>query len=190
MQPQDLEGPIAVSQKGVGFFDDGKSKESIEIQPANLKGALHRDTVKIKVLPHPRFNRRQGEVTEIVHRSKSAFVGVAKKIGDNLELVPDDKRCYLPIIIKKEASAEVLIGSLVRSADSANTTCSPLGTSAPAYEGKKVFVKISKWFSDHAEGELAEIIGEPGIHETEIAIVLDGGSRTNIPLKSSAKRKK
>ena len=105
MQPQTLEGPVAVSQKGVGFFDDGKSKESIEIQPAALKGALHRDTVKIKILPHPHFNRRQGEVVEIVHRSKSAFVGVAKHIGDNLELIPDDKRCYLPIIIKGASEA-------------------------------------------------------------------------------------
>jgi len=161
MQTQTLEGPLAVSQKGVGFFDDGKSKESIEIQPAALKGALHRDTVKIKILPHPRFNRRQGEVVEIVHRSKSAFVGVAKHIGDNLELIPDDKRCYLPILIK--ASAEV--------------------PSASTCEGKKVFVKITKWLPDHAEGNLTEIIGEPGIHETEMrAIVLERGFAYEYPI--------
>ena len=161
MQTQTLEGPLAVSQKGIGFFDDGKSKESIEIQPAALKGALHRDTVKIKILPHPRFNRRQGEVVEIVHRSKSAFVGVAKHIGDNLELIPDDKRCYLPILIK--ASAEV--------------------PSASTCEGKKVFVKITKWLPDHAEGNLTEIIGEPGIHETEMrAIVLERGFAYEYPI--------
>ena len=158
MQPQNLEGPIAVSQKGVGFFDDGKSKESIEIQPAELKGALHRDTVKIKILPHPRFNRRQGEVVEIVHRSKSAFVGVARKVGDNLELVPDDKRCYLPIVIAK-ADAGI------------------------AKDGEKIFVKIKKWHTDHADGVVSEVIGEPGVHETEMrAIVLERGFAYDYPV--------
>ena len=153
-----LEGPVAVSQKGIGFFDDGKSKESIEIQPAELKGALHRDTVKIKILPHPRFNRRQGEVVEIVHRSKSAFVGVARKVGDNLELVPDDKRCYLPIVIAK-ADAGI------------------------AKDGEKIFVKIKKWHTDHADGVVSEVIGEPGVHETEMrAIVLERGFAYDYPV--------
>ena len=187
MHEQTLEGVIAVSQKGIGFFDDGKSKDSIEIEPKYLKGALHRDTVKIKVLSQPRFNRRQGEVLEIVKRSKSAFVGVAKMIEGKLELVPDDNRCYLPIIIKeasaKAASAEREIGSLVRSADSAPTTRSPISLSASPFENKKVFVKISKWFTDHLEGEVAEIIGEPGIHETEMrAIVLERGFAYDYPV--------
>ncbi len=178
MQTQTLEGPLAVSQKGIGFFDDGKSKESIEIQPSALKGALHRDTVKIKALPHPRFNRRQGEVVEIVHRSKSAFVGVAKKVGENLELIPDDKRCYLPIIIKGAEEAgrgERVVG--------AKRTSEPRPASEATIENKKVFVKISKWFSDHAEGKLAEVIGEPGIHETEMrAIVLERGFAYEYPV--------
>ncbi len=55
--------------------------------------------------------------------------------------------------------------------------------SAPACEGKKVFVKITKWFSDHAEGVLSEIIGEPGIHETEMrAIVLERGFAYEYPV--------
>lgn len=158
MQPQYLEGSIAVSQKGVGFFDDGKSKESIEIQPAELKGALHRDTVKIKILPHPRFNRRQGEVIEIIHRSKSAFVGVARKVGDNIELVPDDKRCYLPIVIAK-ADAGI------------------------AKDGDKIFVKIKEWKKDGATGVVSEVIGEPGLHETEMrAIVLERGFAYDYPI--------
>ena len=158
MQPQTLEGPIAVSQKGVGYFDDGKSKESIEIQPSALKGALHRDTVKIKILPHPRFNRRQGEVVEIIHRSKSAFVGVAKKVGENLELIADDKRCYLPIVISKTDAGA-------------------------ARDGEKIFVKIKEWKKDSAEGVVAEVIGMPGIHETEMrAIVLERGFAYEYPV--------
>jgi ribonuclease R len=158
MQPQTLEGPIAVSQKGIGFFDDGKSKESIEIQPSVLKTALHRDTVKIKVLAQPRFNRRQGEVVEIVHRAKSAFVGVAKRIGENLELIPDDKRCYLPIVIAE-------------------------GYAHNAKDGEKIFVKIKEWKADHAIGEVVEVIGMPGIHETEMrAIVLERGFAYEYPV--------
>ncbi|HUD04348.1 MAG TPA: ribonuclease R [Candidatus Paceibacterota bacterium] len=151
------EGTIAVSQKGIGYFDHPDFDQSIEIQPENMHSALHGDTVKIKILPEPRWNKKQGEILEVTHRAKIAFVGVLKKDGENFTLVPDDKRCYLPIIVTPQSAG-----------------------SAKASE--KVFVKITKWTDKNAEGAVAEVIGMPGLHETEMrAIVLDRGFAYDYP---------
>jgi len=162
MSEQYLEGILRVSTKGVGYVtaDGAKRNESIEIDSTLLKTGLPDDRVKVLVYSSPpsiKTGNRTGEIVEILERHKLEFVGVLEAEKDFYYLVPDDKRVYKDILITKDKL------------DGAKT-------------GDKVLVKIIKWDDSKKDplGEVTEVIGLPGAHETEMrAIVLDRGFKTS-----------
>ncbi|MBI2100820.1 MAG: ribonuclease R [Candidatus Vogelbacteria bacterium] len=163
MKEKYLEGTLKVSIKGIGYVgieDNSKIKESIEIDPADLNTGLNGDRVKVLIQPTLKDSgNKSGEIVAIIERKKLEFVGVLEAENDFFYLVPDDKRVYKDILISKDKMAA-------------------------ATAGDKVLVKISKWDDPKKDplGEVLEVIGRPGAHETEMrAIVLDRGFRTGFP---------
>ncbi len=152
--------------KGVGYIDlpleAGKKRserQSIEIDPTFIKTALHGDRVKIMLHPLKVGEPQTGEVVEILERRKMEFVGTLEQADAFIYLVPDDKRVYKDILI----APEKMNG---------------------AKAGQKVLGQIIKWNDPKKDplGEVLEIIGQPGEHETEMrAIVLDRGFKTGFP---------
>ncbi len=121
------------------------------------------DRVKVLVHlappPNHKTENRTGEIVEILERKKLEFVGVLEAENGFFYLVPDDKRVYKDILITKDKMR---------------------GAGA----GDKVLARISKWDDPKKDplGEVLEVIGRPGLHETEMkAIVLDRGFRTGFP---------
>ncbi len=154
-----LEGTIRVTGKGVGYFADPNGGDDYEIQPENNKTALNRDRVKIEVLGHEVYGRKQAKVIEIVERSKTAFVGTLEKDGQNFFLVPDDKRMYRDIFIPGDK----------------------VGKGEP---GDKVQTKITEWedSSKSPKGEVMRVIGKAGEHNAEmVGIVLESGFEIDFP---------
>jgi len=91
-----LEGTIKVTGKGAGYFTNpADATNDFEVQPENIGTALNNDTVKVEVLEHEVYGRKQAKVTEIISRKRTTFVGMF----DGAFVIPDDKKMYRAISI-------------------------------------------------------------------------------------------
>lgn len=152
-----VEGTIRVSAKGVGYVEVDGMKEDIEIDPSFLGTALDKDRVKITLYGKQVGARQGGEVTQILFRNKTKFVGVLLREGGSFFLMPDDFRMYRNILIPQQK----LHG---------------------AQKGDKVFVEMAAWTDAKKEpmGEVIRVLGKPDTHEVEMqAIILERGFDTS-----------
>jgi ribonuclease R len=148
----ELSGIIRLTAKGFGYVDIPEREEDIEIAPELLGTALHRDTVKIVLKPGMRYGRMQGEVIEVVERSKTRFVGTLEEENGFLFVRPDDHRVYMDFILERTD----------------DTTPPPLG--------QKVSVDLVRWSSPKKNPlvRLVEVLGPMGEHETEMRSIVAG----------------
>ncbi len=156
-----ISGILSVNARGIGFLRSiDKSKEDIEIQNNNLNTALNGDTVLVTILPSRKNERTAGKVVSIEKRAKKTFAGILAKENDTYYLLPDDKKMYADIIISK---------------DNVN--------SKKAEIKQKVLVKINRWEkSNNPEGEIIQVLGKAGEHNTEMeSILYEKGFEINFP---------
>ena len=179
-----LTGPISVNSKGVGFFDlldeNGKviekngQRQSLEIQPENLRRAFAGDVVEVRATGRMAWNKPQAEVLRVVSRAKTEFVGTVQKHGEMTYIVPDDKRMYLDIVVDENS----------------NDSFGDKNSAKTPKIGEKVLVEISDWGDKkdangnfgNPHGKIIERIGKAGENNTEMnAIVLEKGFRVDFP---------
>ena len=148
---REVTGSIRITSSGIGYLDDPSAevKRSIEIDPNFLHTALHGDTVLVLITSARRDGSAMGEVTEILKRFRTRFVGVLEKKNDLFYLVPDDSRMYRDILIP-----EPNLGS--------------------ARGGEKVLARILEWDDPLRDpvGEILRVIGKPGIHDVEMTSII------------------
>ncbi len=157
------EGPITIIKTGKGFFSYDPNEEDMFIAGENLGGAFPGDTVKVSFTGYDTDQRTgkkraAGKVVEVTGRARETFVG---KLVENKEenltmLIPDWKKMYVPFVVKGESL--------------------PLG--------HKVIIRFKGWnqHQPYPWGELEEIIGPAGEHETEMrALALSQGFRSDFP---------
>ncbi|MFC1732600.1 hypothetical protein ACFL6I_20045 [candidate division KSB1 bacterium] len=157
-QENEIEGIISVTGRGIGYITAEGYEQDIEIQKESLNTALNRDTVSVSVISRKINNRTQGEVTKIVSRARTEFVGVIEKKDGDSYLAPDDRRMYTNILIPSGAET--------------------------VKEDNKVLVTIVKWddASKEPEGKIVKVLGRKGDHETEMqAIILGHSFDTDFP---------
>ncbi|HYF29047.1 MAG TPA: ribonuclease R [Candidatus Paceibacterota bacterium] len=157
------EGPITITRTGKGFFTYDPEKPDIYIPPENLSGAFPNDTVRVETAgfefdPKTREKRAIGKVVEVIQRSRETFVGTLfqNKEENLVMLQPDWKKMYVPFVVKGESL--------------------PLG--------HKVLIRFKGWAATqpYPWGQLEEIIGPAGEHETEMrALALSSGFRSDFP---------
>jgi ribonuclease R len=101
----------------------------------------------------------EGEVIEVLKRKREEFVGVVE-LGHNYAFIsPDDKRIQIDIFI-------------------------PEGKINNAKNGEKVRARVVDWSNEHKNpiGEIIEILGKPGDHNTEMhAIIAEYGFANKFP---------
>jgi ribonuclease R/exosome complex exonuclease DIS3/RRP44 len=154
------QGTIRITGKGVGYVSVPEIKdEDIEIDPAFLHTALDNDQVEIVLHSKIVGIRQGGEVTKVLLRSKTRFVGILTREEGTYFCIPDDVRMYRPILIPKQHVGE-------------------------AKPGDKVFVELKKWTDSMQDplGEVVKVIGKAGAHDTEMeSIVLERGFDITFP---------
>lgn len=153
-----------VRGKGIGFFrrpDAPETEQDWLVVRENLERALDGDIVEVRQLPAPKPGERQeAAVVRVVESTRKEFVGTVKAPSKDRQtrfLQPDDLRMHVKPL---------------------------LPNATPANEGMKVVVKISEWKQPLLDpiGEIIEIIGRAGDHETEMqAIIRGGGFSENFP---------
>ncbi|HEX5001160.1 MAG TPA: ribonuclease R [Bacteroidia bacterium] len=154
-----VEGVIEITTKGTAFVMNENFDEDIFIAPRNTLNALNGDTVKIQLFAVREGKRKEGEVVEVLQRSKSEFAGTLQVLPKYAFLVPDSNRMPADIFIP---------GSKLNG----------------AAHGQKVVVKITDWPVDakNPQGEVVEILGDPGDNNTEMnAILVEYGFPIRFP---------
>jgi len=154
------EGTIDMTSRRTAYFICDEFESDVFIPSNNLNHALDKDKVKVYVYNRRRGKKPEGEVIEILERSKTEFVGVID-IQKNFAFVSTaNAKMYTDIFISK---------------DKYNG----------AEQGDVVVVKIEDWpkKADSPFGTVLKVLGKPGEHNTEIhAILAEYGLPYDFPI--------
>lgn len=145
-----FEGFIDFNQSGNAYVRVEGLAEDIFIHSKNVKDALQGDKVLV-VTYHYKGKKLEGSVIQVLERKKTEFVGTFEFIKHkDFGFVVGDKRTI---------NTDIFIGN-----QNING----------AKDGDKVLAKILKWepHSKNPEGEIIQVLGRPGEHETEIHAIL------------------
>ncbi|WP_199119223.1 ribonuclease R [Pedobacter sp. ASV28] len=154
-------GTVDMTADGSAFIvPDDEFEKDIFVGPRKLRNALHGDKVKVYVFAKKSGGRRnEGEIVEIIKRTKTEFIGVAK-ISDRFAFViPDDRKMLHDIFV-------------------------PLGDINGAKNGQKVQVSLTDWpeGAKNPIGKIIHILGNQGENNTEMnAILAEYGFPLNFP---------
>lgn len=145
-----LTGIIDFNQSGNAYVNVEGIEDDIFIHSKNVKDALQGDKVMI-VTYNFKGKKLEGSVVQVLERNKTEFVGTLDYIAHKEFgfVVADKKIIHTDIFVKKE-------------------------NFHGANPGDKVVVKMLGWRKGdkNPEGEIIQVLGAPGEHETEIHSIL------------------
>ena len=142
-------GIVDITGRGNAYIVIEGMEEDVFVPFNKLNKAFHKDTVEVYIFPKRKGKKLEGEITRVIKRNKTKFVGVVDMQKTFAFVRPSDFRMYTDIFIPKEN----------------------IGT---AENGDKVVVEITEW-PDNASspfGTITTILGKPGEHHTEIHSIL------------------
>jgi ribonuclease R len=144
-----ISGTVDMTRSGYGFISTDDIEEDVFVTAKNLKTALHGDKVKVWLYAKRKGTRPEGEVVEIIERSRTTFVGTVEIMPNFAFLIPDNKNMPFDIFI-------------------------PTANLNGALQGQKAVARVVDWDpkSKNPVGEITNVLGYPGLHETEIHAIL------------------
>ncbi len=99
--------------KGFGFVTMEGMEEDIYIGEEDVHGALHQDTVQVRLKPLRDGKRREGTIIKILSRGMLRLVGIYEESKNYGFVVPDNGRYTRDIFVPKEHSAGAVNGHKV-----------------------------------------------------------------------------
>lgn len=143
-------GILDLTSSGNGYVIVEDMNNDVYIPSHSLNKAFDGDLVEIYIFPRRKHgNNQEGEITKILERKKTTFVGQLSMEDKFGFLRPTDPKMYTDFYIPKE-------------------------NFGGANDGDLVIVELEKW-PDKAEspvGKVIEVLGVPGEHETEMHAIL------------------
>jgi ribonuclease R len=144
-----ITGVVDMKGNGSAYIISDELEEDVYIPPRFTGNALNGDTVKVYILKNRKIDKTEGEIIEIIERSRTEFVGkiqISKKFAF---LVPDNPRVNVDLFI-------------------------PLDSLNGAKDGQKVIGKIVDWPKNAKNpiGEIIDVLGEPGNNDVEMHSIL------------------
>jgi ribonuclease R len=142
-------GTVQITRGGYGFVSAETVREDIFISQDNLNHALDGDTVRVVVFAHKKSRSLEGEVVEIIERARDAFVGTIEMYERYAFLTPDSRQMPFDLFI-------------------------PLDKLNGAVHGNRAIARLTDWprGAKNPFGEVVEILGNQGDHETEMHAIL------------------
>lgn len=140
---------IDMTTKGYAYAMVDELEDDIFISPRDLNTAFNGDEVEIYIYNRKRNKKSEGEVTKILNRKRTEFVGVLDMQKDFGFVVIGDPKMYTDIFVQKNKMGE-------------------------AKDGDKVVVELEEWpeKADSPFGKIIQVLGTPGEHHTEIHSIL------------------
>ena len=142
-------GRLEVKYSGAAFVLQEGDNEDIFIPERNLSNALHGDLVKVLVFPPREGRRPEGEIVEVLERSKKQVVGVISIQKGIAFFIPDSPSYRHDMLI-------------------------PTRLLKKAKNGYKVVARIVDWThgSRNPIGEVINVLGKPGDNNVEMQSIL------------------
>ncbi len=142
-------GIVDMASRGNGYIVTDDFDEDIYIASNNMNKALHGDEVEFYAYKRKNRGKIEGEVTNIIKRAKSEYVGVIQLHKNYAFVVVDSNKMYTDIFV-------------------------PINKTNKAEDGDKVLVSLEEWpeKADSPNGKVIEVLGKPGEHNTEIHAIL------------------
>jgi ribonuclease R len=142
-------GKVDITKQGSAYIiPDDESTDDIFVYEHNMNQALHGDKVKVKVF-NKKGSRAEGEIVEIIEKSKRTFVGKIEVSSKYAFVFPDSKNMPYHIFI-------------------------PLANTKGAQNGQKVVADIVEWKKEmkNPTGKVVDILGESGDVNVEMHAIL------------------
>ncbi len=143
-------GFVEITGRSNAYVICDELDEDVFVPFNKLNKALHGDEVEVYVFPkRKRKKKLEGEITKVIKRNRTTFVGVLQMQKNFGFVVTSDIKMYTDIFIPKNKTSK-------------------------AQHGDKVLVEINDW-PDNAEspyGKIIQVFGKPGDHNTEMHAIL------------------
>tara|TARA_Y100000385_G_scaffold33007_2_gene31011 strand:- start:41897 stop:44053 length:2157 start_codon:yes stop_codon:yes gene_type:complete len=142
-------GTVDIASKGNAYIVSDDFDEDIFVASNNINKALHGDTVELYIYKRKKNGKYEGEVTQIIKRAKTDYIGIVQRNPKFAFVVPDSNKMPVDIFV-------------------------PLYKTLNAEDGDKVLVSLEDWpeKADCPNGKIIKILGKPGDHNTEIHSIL------------------
>jgi ribonuclease R len=144
-------GKLDLAAKGNGYIICDDFDDDVFIASNNINKALNGDQVEFYVYKRRNRGKLEGEITNIIKREKSEYVGVIQihEKKNFAFFVADNNKMYTDIFI-------------------------PINKINNAEDGDKVLVLLEEWpeKADSPNGKVIQVLGKPGEHNTEIHAIL------------------
>lgn len=154
-----ITGTVDMTSSGSAYVVAEGRDQDIYIAQRNTLNAMDKDKVKVRLINDRRGKKPEGIIEEIILRAKSEFVGTVQISKDFAFLIPDNQKIPFDIHI-------------------------PLDKTKGAKNGQKALAKMTKWEAGrkNPQGEVIKVLGDAGMHETEIhAILAEFGLPSDFP---------
>ncbi len=145
-----ITGVVDMKSTGKAYIlPDNKELEDVLVMPNNVGHALHGDHVRVLLFPYRSGRHLEGQITEVLRRSKQNIVGTIEFSGKYAYLVPDSQNMNVSLIL----SPEGLQG---------------------AKAGEKAVARIVDWppHLNSPIGEITAVLGKPGDNNVEMQSIL------------------
>ncbi|OAB80252.1 ribonuclease R [Cochleicola gelatinilyticus] len=142
-------GRVDIAGRGQGYIIVDDLENDIFVSNKNLNKALHGDTVEVYVFKRKKGGKTEGEITQIIERKKTEFVGTIDVQENFAFMNSTDHKMHTDIFI-------------------------PKGKINGAKNGEIVLVEMEDWpeKADSPFGRVLKVLGMPGEHNTEIHSIL------------------
>jgi ribonuclease R len=142
-------GILDLSATGSGYIISEEFSEDIFVASNNINRALNGDEVEFYAYKRRKNGRIEGEITQVLKRAKTEYVGTIQLLKNYAFVIPDSRKMYKDIFV-------------------------PINKIKEAEDGDKVLVELSDWpeNADSPYGKVLKVLGKPGEHSTEIHSIL------------------
>lgn len=144
-------GKLDLAAKGNGYIICDEFDDDVFIASNNINKALHGDEVEFYVYKRRKRGKLEGEITNIIKREKSEYVGVIQ--------IHDKKNFAFVVVDSNKMYKDIFV---------------PINKINKAEDGDKVLVSLEDWpeKADSPYGKVLKVLGKPGEHNTEIHAIL------------------
>jgi len=142
-------GKVDMASRGNAYIISDAFEDDVFIASNNMHKALHGDTVELYIYNRKKNGKQEGEVTQIIERARTEYVGIVQLNAKFAFVVPDSNKMPVDVFV-------------------------PLSKTMKAEDGDKVLVTLEEWpdKADCPNGAIIKILGKPGDHNTEIHSIL------------------
>lgn len=143
-----ITGQVDMQPTGYAYVHSDEAETPVYVSARNLMHAMAGDKVKVHLFARRKGHDQEGEVVEILERSRKTWVGTLEISRNYAFLIPTGK-----------ASFDIFI---------------PAENLNGAKNGQKAVAEITEWPANakNPVGIITEVLGDAGVHETEMHAIL------------------